>query len=77
MIRFEGKSAIEDLIRNLELDEDMPVGAQTEEKCPYPNCNGYLVVRCSKSGRKFLGCSNFPKCKYTCPLYEEAKKKKD
>ena len=27
-------------------------------------CNGRLVEREGKNG-KFLGCSNFPKCKYT------------
>lgn len=69
MRRFEGQSGIEEIIRNLELDEDMPVGAQTEEKCPEPGCDGYLVVR-NKFGRKFLGCSNYAKrkCQYTKPL---------
>ena len=67
MRRFEGLSTIEEIIRNLELDEDMPSGNQTEEKCP--QCDGYLVVR-AKFGRKFLGCSNYAKkkCRYTKPL---------
>ncbi|UQB41530.1 NERD domain-containing protein [Thiomicrospira microaerophila] len=31
-----------------------------------PKCGGDLLVRTSKVGnRKFIGCSNFPKCKYT------------
>ncbi len=66
MRRFEGLSTIEEIIRNLELDEDMPSGSQTEEKCPQPGCDGYLVVR-NKFGRKFLGCSNYvkKKCCYT------------
>ncbi|MCI0614792.1 AAA domain-containing protein [bacterium] len=69
MRRFEGPSAIEEIIRNLELDEDMPVGNQTEEKCPEPDCNGFLVIR-TKYGRKFFGCSNYAtkKCRYTRPL---------
>jgi len=72
MRRFEGLSAIEDIIRNLELDEDNAAGNQTEEKCPgserLPDCDGYLVVR-AKFGRKFLGCSNYPKgCTYTRPI---------
>lgn len=67
MRRFEGQSAIEDIIKNLELDEDMPVGSQTEEKCPIDGCNGFLVVR-KKFGRKFFGCSNYPRCKYTRPI---------
>lgn len=64
MRRFEGLATIEEIIRNLELDEDMPTGSQTEEKCPQPGCDGYLVVR-NKFGRKFLGCSNYAKTK--CP----------
>jgi hypothetical protein len=64
MRRFEGLSTVEEIIRNLELDEEMPTGNQTQEKCP--ECGGYLVVR-SKYGRKFLGCSNYAtkKCRYT------------
>jgi len=30
-----------------------------------PRCNGNLVVRNGKNGR-FYGCSNYPKCKFTC-----------
>lgn len=30
-----------------------------------PKCNGHLVERVSNVGNKFLGCSNFPKCRYT------------
>lgn len=31
-----------------------------------PRCGGVLVERTSKAdGRKFLGCSNYPKCKFT------------
>jgi hypothetical protein len=74
MRRFEGPSAIEEIIRNLELDEDMPVGSQTEEVCPGQGCgrnDGFLVVRVQRgSGRRFLGCSNYGKgtCRYTRPL---------
>ena len=69
MRRFEGGSTIEEIIRNLELDEEMPSGSQTGEKCPEPECGGDLVVR-SKYGRKFLGCPNYAKkkCRYTRPL---------
>ena len=64
MRRFEGLSTVEEIIRNLDLDEEMPVGTQTEEKCP-TGCGGYLVVR--KKFEKFLGCSNYAtkKCRYT------------
>jgi len=36
-----------------------PVGI----KCP--ECEGSLVVRRSKKGRKFYGCSRFPECQFT------------
>lgn len=29
-----------------------------------PECNHHLVERKSKAGRPFVGCSNYPKCKY-------------
>jgi superfamily I DNA and/or RNA helicase len=66
MRRFEGQSTVEEIIRNLELDQEMPTGNQTQEKCPEPGCDGYLVVR-TKYGRKFFGCSNYAKknCRYT------------
>jgi hypothetical protein len=68
MRRFEGSSAIEEIIKNLDLDEENPVGTQTSERCPRPNCNGNLVVR-MKFGRKFFGCSNYRKgCTYTKPM---------
>lgn len=35
-------------------------------KCP--NCGGDLVLRKSKNGKRFIGCSNFPKCKTTYSL---------
>lgn len=37
-----------------------------------PRCGGRLVVRISRNGpnpgRKFFGCSSYPKCKYTCAV---------
>jgi len=35
-------------------------------KCP--NCGGNLVLRKSKNGKRFIGCSNYPKCTTTYPL---------
>jgi len=72
MRRFEGPSAIEEIITNLELDEDMPVGSQTEEACP-EGCGGFLVIRVQRrSGRsRFLGCSNYPRCRCTRPLRQQ------
>ena len=34
--------------------------------CPTDGCRGHLVKRNGKFG-EFFGCSNYPKCKYTCP----------
>jgi hypothetical protein len=72
MRRFEGPSTVEEIIRNLELDEEMPNGNQSGERCPEPGCDGYLVAR-SKNGRKFFGCSNYgkKKCRYTRPFREK------
>jgi len=69
MRRFEGLSTVEEIIRNLDLDEEMPSGSHTGEECPRAGCGGYLVVR-SNYGRKFLGCSNYAKkkCPYTKAL---------
>lgn len=41
------------------------------EKCP--ECGNNLVERRSKWGRKFIGCSNYPECKY---IKKEGKGKK-
>jgi superfamily I DNA and/or RNA helicase len=71
MRRFEGNATVEEIIRDLELEEEKAAGTQTEEKCPgsnrFPHCDGYLVVR-TKYNRKFLGCSNYPRCDYTRPI---------
>ena len=44
------------------LEKVESVTKQYIEFCPY--CNGILVNRTGRYG-KFLGCSNFPECKYT------------
>ena len=42
------------------------------EKCPL--CNSELIYRYSKKGHsKFIGCSNYPSCKYVKSLKEPAK----
>ncbi|NOZ86415.1 MAG: type I DNA topoisomerase [Deltaproteobacteria bacterium] len=40
--------------------------------CPVDGCNGFLVERRSKGGRRFWGCSNYPKC--TFATWESPKK---
>lgn len=70
MRRYQGQSAVDELIRNLELENQEAIGNQSEEICPESGCGGFLVIRQARFGRrKFLGCSNYPKCKFTKPLY--------
>ncbi|MBU1044691.1 MAG: type I DNA topoisomerase [Candidatus Omnitrophica bacterium] len=33
-------------------------------KCPQPECEGELILRRSKRGMQFYGCSTYPKCTY-------------
>jgi len=76
MRRFTGQSAIEEISRNLELSKKDVVGDQTQDPCPGPDgkgCkyNGFLVVRQNRArGNKFRGCSSYPKCDYTEPMYQ-------
>jgi hypothetical protein len=76
MRRFAGQSAIEEISRNLELSRKDAVGDQTQKPCPGSEgkgCkyNGYLVVRQNRArGNKFLGCSSYPRCRYTEPIYK-------
>jgi ssDNA-binding Zn-finger/Zn-ribbon topoisomerase 1 len=39
-------------------------GTDTGQLCPEPACGGRLVERDGRFGR-FLGCSNYPRCRYT------------
>lgn len=41
-------------------------GVGTDTRCPGEGCKGHLVARNGKFGA-FYGCSNFPKCRYSCP----------
>jgi len=46
----------------------------TGVKCPNEGCDGELVERRSKKrGRRFYGCSNYPKCTYTTNKLPEEK----
>lgn len=45
------------------------VGATAEPGHPCPRCGGQLVIRSNKvSGNRFVGCSTFPRCRYTAPI---------
>jgi len=40
--------------------------------CPEPYCNGKLIRRVnSRTQEEFLGCTEFPKCKYTQKIEED------
>ena len=43
-----------------------------DEKCP--ECNSDLSIRLGRRG-KFIGCTNYPECKYTRPLESNAEEK--
>lgn len=48
--------------------------------CEKDGCDGYLVSRRGRGGRRFYGCSNYPKCDFITnklPDKEEAKKEKE
>ena len=36
----------------------------TNVPCPEEDCQGMLVERRSKKGRKFYGCNRYPKCRF-------------
>ena len=40
---------------------------ENEIKQPCPKCGGKLVSRISKKGKRFYGCSNYPKCDFAAP----------
>ena len=40
---------------------------EDEVKEPCPKCGAKLVKRISKKGKKFYGCSNYPKCDFASP----------
>ncbi len=51
----------EEQAKSVELLNSSPNGTDSSIDC---DCGGKLVVRTSSiNGRKFLGCTNFPKCK--------------
>lgn len=61
MHRFEGSDTILEIIKNLELDKSDGAGNYSDKICPL--CSKHLVYRTSRFG-KFLGCSDYPKCKF-------------
>ncbi|MCS7118887.1 MAG: DNA topoisomerase I [Archaeoglobaceae archaeon] len=33
-----------------------------------PNCGGDIIIRRSKAKKRFIGCTNYPKCEFSLPL---------
>ncbi len=58
---------LEDILPRIEPEE-------LDEECP--ECGGQLLKRTSGSGSQFIGCSNYPKCKYTRNIGGDGKQKK-
>ncbi len=53
------------LDETLDKDEKKDIEDQAKEKCP--ECGGDLTIKQGRFGT-FLGCSNYPKCKFTKPI---------
>ena len=63
----EKMNRIAALITNSNIEEHVESIRETKKKAAEgicPRCGGQLVVRNGKYV-KFLGCSNYPKCRYT------------
>ncbi|MEM4662687.1 MAG: DNA topoisomerase I [Candidatus Diapherotrites archaeon] len=41
--------------------------------CTRPGCDGILIVRNSRTGKRFLGCTRYPECDVTYPLPQQGK----
>lgn len=61
------KKEIEEVFKN---SSKLQVFEKTNEICP--ECGSELVIRENKNG-KYYACSKYPECKYTKPIYDEAK----
>ena len=45
--------------------------------CPEPHCKGTLAIRTNRqTGEDFLGCSEYPECRFTRPLTEYLRMKR-
>lgn len=40
------------------------ISEQINVKCPIEGCDGHIKNKITKKGKKFYGCSNFPKCDF-------------
>ena len=80
--RFLSCSAYPDCSNIKNIDDkgnivDRPVteaGQKLDRKCPKPKCGKDLVVKVSRWGTKFVGCTGYPKCDYTSELQTQCPK---
>jgi len=65
----ESKRMLLQILKNMDyskLSKDLREGVKKDRvigKCP--KCGGELVLRKSKGGKRFIGCTNFPQCTFT------------
>lgn len=66
------ENILDELLKNKNLIGSLIRSARREDKklisCTGENCDGMLVMRKGRTGKRFLGCSNYPKCTVTYPL---------
>ncbi len=68
----ESKRMLADILRGIDyekLSSELREGVRRDKivgKCP--SCGGELAIRKSKSGKRFVGCTNYPNCSFTIPL---------
>jgi len=67
-LRFKGRN-FSDLCLNPRCPKITEQPSSLIGKCP--KCGNDMVVRTSRSGERFVGCTNFPKCKNTYSLPQE------
>lgn len=68
---FLGKALLQLLEHKNEIGSALRSAARADSvagPCPRPGCEGQLVVRRGRTGKRFLGCSSYPKCTTTFPL---------
>ncbi len=64
------------LSKRMEIGVDLKKALRSDSiagKCTADGCTGDLIVRTGKTGKRFLGCSSYPKCTQTYPLPQKGK----
>lgn len=73
----KSKVMLESILRSLnheELSRELKMGILKEKslgKCL--KCEGELILKFSKMGKRFLGCVNYPNCNFSIPLPQKGK----